>query len=179
MTSMRTVAVIIFVAMAAFFVACFYAGIFDEVGMSVSEQGPYCLVYREHTGPYRDVRFVRIDVCTYLRDRGAAVPARSFVRLLDNPQKVKPENQRSIAGYVTDSLLPNVQPPYKTDIFPRTRAVSAVFPVRSFLSQITGPLKFYPRLFRYCGREKLETNGPVFELYDSAAKKIEYVAPVK
>ena len=95
------------------------------------------------------------------------------------PRTTKPENLRSEAGYITDSLLPDVKLPYRTAVVPRTRAVSGVLPVRSFLSPYVGPLKFYPRLLRYCEREKLELSGPVMEIYDGARKRIEYIAPVK
>jgi hypothetical protein len=57
--------------------------------------------------------------------------------------------------------------------------VSGVFPIRSRLSQFIGALKFYPRLFRYCRREKLEMTGPVLEIYDSLGKRLEYIAPIK
>ncbi len=176
---MRVLAAAVFLALAASFAACFLLGAFDEMALSAGERGPYCLVYREHTGPYRDVRSVPADVGGYLSERHTAVPVRAFARFLDNPRTTKPENLRSEAGYITDSLLPDVKLPYRTAVVPAARAVSGVLPVRSFLSPYVGPLKFYPRLLRYCEREKLELSGPVMEIYDGAGKRIEYIAPVK
>jgi hypothetical protein len=176
---MRILAAAISLALAASFAVCFFIGAFDEMALSAGECGPYCLVYLDHTGPYREVNSVLPDVGRYITSRGIAVPARAFARFLDNPRKVKPKDLRSIAGYITDSLLPDVKPPCKTAVFPATRAVKGVFPVRSFLSKNIGPLKFYPRLLRYCENEKLVMNGPVMEIYDSAGKRIEYIAPVK
>jgi hypothetical protein len=176
---MRIAAVAVGAALAAFFAACLAAGVFDEVVMSVGEQGPFCLVYREHTGPYREVTAVLLDVRRYLKDKRSVTSSKGFARFLDNPQKVSPQHLRSIAGCITDSLLPDVQLPYKTDIFPGTRAVTGAFPVRTFLSQLIGPLKFYPRLFRFLSQEKLQGDGSVMEIYDKAAKKIVYIAPVK
>ena len=55
----------------------------------------------------------------------------------DNPNKVISDSLRSIAGYITDSVLPGVTPPYKTDVFEKTRAVTGVFPILTFMSQFT------------------------------------------
>jgi hypothetical protein len=176
---MRLVGGVLFLLLAAFFIACCYVGVFDEVVMTSGERGPFFLVYREHIGPYREVKFVKAEVARYLAGRHETVPARGFARFLDNPQKVQPENLRSTVGYITDSLLSGVTTPYKTDIFPQTRCVSGIFPIRSRLSQFIGALKFYPRLFRYCRREKLKMAGPVLEIYDSSEKRIEYIAPIK
>jgi AraC family transcriptional regulator len=176
---MRILAAAVVFALAASFIVSFLLGVFDEMALSAGECGPYCLVYLDHTGPYREVNSVLPDIGRYLRNRGVPVPARAFASFLDNPRKVKPGNLRSMAGYITDSLLPDVKPPVKTAVIPATRAVKGVFPVRSFLSKNIGPLKFYPRLLRYCENEKLVMNGPVMEIYDSAGKRIEYIAPVK
>ncbi len=176
---MRIAALAVGAALAAFFAVCLAGGVFDEVVMSAGEEGPFCLVYREHTGPYREVKSVVSDVYRYLKDKRSITSSKGFARFLDNPQKVSPQHLRSIAGCITDSLLPDVQLPYKTDIFPRTRAVTGTFPIRTFLSQFTGPLKFYPRLFRFLSQEKLQADGSMMEIYDKAAKKIVYIAPVK
>jgi hypothetical protein len=176
---MRLVGGVLFLLLAAFFVACYCVGVFDEVAMTAGERGPFFLIYREHVGPYREVKFVKTEVARYLAGRHETIPARGFARFLDNPQKVQPENLRSIVGYITDSILSGVTTPYKTDIFLQTRCVSGVFSIRSHFSQFIGALKFYPRLFRYCRREKLEMAGPVLEIYDGAGKRIEYIAPIK
>jgi len=46
----------------------------------------------------------------------------------DNPNKVISDSLRSIAGYITDSVLPGVTPPYKTDVFERHAPLPACFP---------------------------------------------------
>ena len=176
---MRILAAAIFCALAASFALCFLMGLFDEMPLRTGTTGPYFEIFREHVGPYRTVRQVLPDVAQYLAGRGAAVPARAFARFLDNPRTVKPENLRSTAGFLTDSLLPDVKSPYAAAAVPAFRAVTGSLRVRSFLTRYAGPLKFYPRLLRYCEREKLEMNGPVMEIYDGGKKRIEYIAPVK
>lgn len=179
MTAMRIVIAIVGITCAAFILLCRAAGVFDAVSMQTGEQGPYSLVFREHRGPYRGVKFALLDVYHYLNDKRSIVPQRGFAVFYDNPNKVKPDSLRSIAGYITDSILPGVTTPYKTDVFAKTRAVTGVFPIRTFMSQFTGPLKFYPRLLLYLKQEKLEATGPVMEIYDIGGKKIVYIAPVK
>jgi AraC family transcriptional regulator len=179
MSPKRIVIAIAGITCAVFLLLCWAAGVFDTVDMHAGEQGPYSLVFREHRGPYRGVKLALYDVYHYLSDKRSIVPKRGFAVFYDNPQKVKPDSLRSIAGYITDSILPGVVPPYKTDVFAKTRAVTGVFPIRTFMSQFTGPIKFYPRLLLYLKKEKLEAAGPVMEIYDMAAKKIIYIAPVK
>ena len=179
MTARRIVIAVLGVTCAAFLLVCWAAGVFDAVSMQAGEQGPYSLVFREYKGPYRGVKFALYDVYHYLNDKRSIAPARGFAVFYDNPQKVKPDSLRSIAGYITDSILPGVTPPYKTDVFAKTRAVTGVFPIRTFMSQFTGPIKFYPRLLLYLKQEKLEATGPVMEIYDIGGKKIVYIAPVK
>jgi AraC family transcriptional regulator len=179
MTAMRIVIAILGITCAVFLLMCWAAGVFDTVNMKVAEQGPYSLVFREHKGPYRGIKYALYDVFRYLSDKRSIAPKLGFAIFYDNPQKVKPDSLRSIAGYITDSILPGVTEPYKTDVFAKTRAITGVFPIRTFISQFTGPLKFYPRLLLYLKQEKLEAAGPVMEIYNIAGKKIVYIAPVK
>jgi hypothetical protein len=179
MIARRIVIAVLGVTCALFLLLCRAAGVFDSVSMQTCEQGPYSLVFREYKGPYRGVKFALYDVYHYLKDKRSIAPAKGFAVFYDNPQKVKPDSLRSIAGYITDSILTGVAPPYKTDVFAKTRAVTGVFPIRTFMSQFTGPIKFYPRLLLYLKQEKLEAAGPVMEIYDIGGKKIVYIAPVK
>jgi AraC family transcriptional regulator len=178
MTFMRIVVVVVAIACAVFLGLCICAGVFDTVTMSAGEMGPYCLVYREHRGPYRGVKYAMFDVYKYLEKR-SIVPRTGFAVFYDNPQKVMPADLKSIAGFITDTILAGVAAPYAAGTFARTRAVTAVFPLRSFMSQMTGPVKVYPKLQRFLQENKLESAGPVMEIYDIAAKKIVYIAPVK
>jgi|GEM_PF-3410116 AraC family transcriptional regulator len=176
---MRILAAAIICALAAFFAACYFAGLFDDMTLSTGVRGPYCTVYREHIGPFRQANTVLSDVGGYLADRRIPIPARAFARFLDNPRRVKSQNLRSMVGYITDSLLADVKSPYVAAVIPPVRAVTGVQYARSFLSKYVGPLKFYPRLLRFCKQENLEFNGPVMEIYDASSKKIEYIAPVR
>jgi hypothetical protein len=179
MTFLRIIITVIVIIFAAALAICFAAGVFDRVTLTDGEQGPYNLVFREHRGSYSGVKFALFDVYKFLKEKRSIDPRKGFAVFYGNPRKVKQEDLRCIAGYITDSLITDVGPPYKTEIFQRTRAVTGEFRLRTFMSQMAGPLKFYPRLFRFLKKENRELSGPVMEIYDMDAKKIVYVAPLK
>ncbi len=155
----------------------FIGGVFDQVTFSIQETGPYNLIYKEHKGPYTGIRLVLNDVFKYVVKQKKVRIKQGFAIFYDDPAKVPSDSLRSIGGVITDSL-PEVSAPYKTALFPKTKAVVGVFPIRSFLSYTSGTIKFYPQLQNYLSENKLQSSGPVMEIYDSPARTITYVAPV-
>ena len=176
---MRILAVIIAIALIAFFGLSYVAGIFDKADVTLRDAGPYNLIYREHKGPYKGVRFVRYDMFRFLKEKRSIVPQKGFAIFYDNPRKKNPGGLRSVAGYITDSLLSGVPAPYVTEVFPKTASIVGTFPLRSFMSPMTGPMKFYPEMLMLLSRQKREAAGPVMEIYDVPARKIMYIAPLK
>jgi hypothetical protein len=177
---MRILAVIITVCLAAFFCLSYYAGVLDKADVALSVAcGPYNLIYREHKGPYKGVRVALYDVYRYLSEKRSITPQKGFAIFYDNPRTTKSADLRSIGGYITDSLLANVAAPYSVRVFQRTPAVVGVFPLRSFMSPMTGPMKFYPAMLALLEKTKRTPDGPVMEIYDVPGRKILYIAPVK
>lgn len=176
---MRILGLVIGIALIAFFGLSYYAGVFDKVEVTLADVGPYAAIYREHTGPYREVRFVIRDVYAYLTEKRSISPQKGFAIFYDNPRKTKQQDLRSIGGYITDSLLPAVPVPYATKIFPKTQCMVGTFPLRTFMSAMTGPMKFYPEMMKQLTDRKREMAGPVMEIYDAPSRKIMYVAPLK
>jgi hypothetical protein len=176
---MRILAVVIAVALIAFFAMSYFGGVFDKADVTLSDAGPYNLLYREHKGPYRGVRFVLYDVYRFLKEKRSIVPGKGFAIFYDNPRKKNQNELRSIGGYITDTLLSDVPSPYATEVFAKTQSIVGTFPFRSFLSPMTGPMKFYPEMAKLVLKEKREIKGPVMEIYDISARKIMYVAPLK
>jgi hypothetical protein len=175
----RILAVVIAISLIAFLTLSYYAGLFDKMDITMSEAaGPYNLVFREHKGSYRGVRAALYDVSRYLSEKRSITPRRGFAVYYDNPRKKKQEDLRSIGGYITDSLLSDLPAPFIAAVFPRTRSVMGIFPFRSFLSPMTGPMKFYPEMAKIRIKQKCEMAGPVMEIYDVPAKRIVYIAPV-
>jgi hypothetical protein len=176
---MRIVAVVIGVALLALVIMSYFAGLFDSVKVSMDTTGPYALVYRQHKGPYGGIKFAMYDVFAYCRDNRGFSPKRGFAIFYSDPQIVKPDSLLSDGGYITDTLLTNVPEPYKTSIFTQCKSVTATFPLRSFLSPMTGATMFYPAMVEFLKKENKQVRGPVMEMYDIAAKKIVYIAPLK
>lgn len=180
---MRILAVIIAISLIAFFGLSYYAGIFDKLDASLSAAGPFNLVYREHTGPSRGVRAAQNDVFRFLSEKRSVVSRKAFAEYFYNPGKTKAEELRSIGGYITDSLMSGVPAPFVAEIFPQTLSIVGVFPLRSFMSIMTGPMKFYPKMAEILIKQKREAGrearGPVMEIDDVPAGKIVYIAPLK
>jgi hypothetical protein len=175
----RILGAVIGVALIAFFGLCYFAGVFDKVEVSVADVGPYAVVFRDHTGPYRDIRFVIRDVYGYLSEKRSVFPKKGFALFYDNPRKTKQQDLHSIGGYITDSLLTGVSVPYAVKILPKTESIIGTFPLRTFMSAMTGPMKFYPEMFKLLTEKKREIAGPVMEIYDASSGRIMYVAWLK
>jgi AraC family transcriptional regulator len=176
---MRTIGIIIIVLFIFFLGASFYAGMFDKLSLEVAEVGPYPIVYREHKGPYDGVKFALHDVYRYLKTKRMQWTTKGIAVFCDDPQTVKTQDLRSLAGCVTDTLLTNLDPPYKSQILPKTHAVAGTFRVRSFLSNYTGTRKYYSAKDDFARENKLVLAGPVIELFDMGSRKVFYFAPVK
>lgn len=155
----------------------FIGGIFDSVEFSVQKSGPHNLIYKDHRGPYAGIRIILNDVLKYVVNQKKIRVLQGFAIYYDDPQKVSPDSLRSIAGVITDSLY-SVSDPYKSALFKQTDAVVGVFPIRSFLSYTSGTYKFYSQLQKYVSKNNLNILGPVLEIYDSAKRRITYIAPL-
>jgi hypothetical protein len=176
---MRIIGIIIVILFAFFLGLSFYAGMFDTVSLEIVEVGPYPVVYRDHKGSYDGVKFALHDVYQFLKTKRMQWTTKGLCVFYDNPQSVKSQDLRSIAGCITDTMLTNLQAPYKSQIVPKTRAVVGTFKIRSFLSNFSGTDKFYSKKDNFAKKSNCELAGPVMELFDMSAHKIYYLAPVK
>jgi hypothetical protein len=176
---MRIIGIIIAVLFVCFLALYFFAGMFDAVSLEISEVGPYAIVYKEHTGPYDGLTVTLRDVYGYVTKKRMQWTTKGIEIFYDDPKTVGPRDQRSIAGCVTDTLLTNVAAPYKSQILPKTPAIVGTVRVRSFLSNVFGTQKFYSVKDNFARENKRALAGPVMQLYDMAARKIYYFAPVK
>jgi len=155
-----------------------WAGFFDKVELEEATVGPYHLLYREHRGPYEQVKFVMRDVFLYYRSIYKADPHTGFGLFYDSPGSVPSDSLRSEVGCLTDSLLPSPEEPYMSRTMEPVRALVATFPLRSFFSYMSGVMKAYPALERYLEEEGIEARGPIMELYELRERRIRYLVPV-
>jgi hypothetical protein len=176
---MRTIVIIIIVLFVLFLGTSFYAGMFDKLSLEIAQVGPYPIVYREYKGPYDEVKFALHDVYRYLKTKRMQWTSRGIGIFYDDPRTVKQQDLRGIAGCVTDTLLTNLDTPYKSQILPKTRAIVGTFHIRSFLSNYTGTQKYYSAKESFARENKVVLAGPVIELFDMGARRVFYIAPVK
>ena len=155
----------------------YYAGMFDRVELTRETRGPYQLVYREHHGPYNEVRYVMNTVYRYVRDTLHLKTGTGFAAFYDDPQEGSDSELRSICGVVVDDSVP-ASSPYKSGIFRRTDAVIGTVRLRSFFSYAVGGYRFYAHLRQFTEKHKITRAGPVFELYDMSGRTIQYIAPI-
>lgn len=153
----------------------FQAGIFDSVCFFEETRGPYFLVYKEYKGSYSAVGYRIKDVYQKVKSEKKTDSIKGgFAIFYDNPKDIKSDSLRSICGVFTDSLI-NVDPPYKTTIYKKTKCIVGKFPLRSFFSYMTGLYKFYPALEKYSKNKSLITAAPVMELIDTKSRSIIYI----
>ncbi len=174
---MKIFAIIASVVTGLMLLVAFIGGVFDSVTFFIREAGPYNLVYKEHRGTYSGIRITLNDVFKYVVKQNKERIKQGFAIFYDDPATVSSDSLRSIAGVITDSLL-KVSAPYKSAIYPKTKAVVGEFPIRSFLSYTSGTVKFYPQLQKRLSENQYQLSGPVMEIYDSPRRVITYVAPI-
>jgi hypothetical protein len=167
------------ICLAVILLLAFYAGVFDRVDISVQTVGPFQCVYREHRGKYQGIKYVLKDVYTYLKEEKSIETTVGIAVYYDNPEKVEEDSLRSIGGCLVALPVAGLEEPYRYTKIARTDAVVGTFPIRSFLSYMSGVLKFYPKLEQFTVGEDIEVLGPVMELYDMEHNEIRYIAPMK
>jgi len=160
-------------------VALHYVGAFDKLSMTVRTTDAMHVIYLDHKGPYKDIRFVMRDVYRYCTDKLLMRPTKGIGIFFDNPGTVAQQDLHSQAGFVVYMQPVGVEAPYMTMTIDSMRAIVGEFPIRSMLSNFIGTQKFYSRLIGYSIRRHVSVGSPIMEVYDLDARKIVYIAPVK
>lgn len=154
-----------------------YAGVFDSVTLSCEEVSPKHLIYREHRGSYRGIKFIMNNVYKYVRDSLSLSTDVGFAVFYDNAAKTSEDNLRSLGGIVTNNDSVRAQLPYKTATTLKTNAIVGTYRLRSFFSYLTGSYKFYSKRDKFIIKNELKLKGPVLELYDMTNRQIIFIAP--
>ena len=156
-------------------------GLFSSVNIVEKNVGPYLLVYKKHTGDYKNVGPIMDEIYYDLKNNYAIETTKGFGLYYDNPQEVDKAQLRSIVGCVAEGTsvekLNKLSNKYSIQEYPSSKSVVAEFPYKGKLSIIIGVFKVYPKLAFYIKEHKYHQT-PVMELYDNPNKKIEYVASI-
>jgi len=154
-----------------------YFGMFEEIKISVSREGPFTLVYENHRGSYRETGKIQDKIYNSLKEKQGIDTTRGFGLYFDDPREVKKSELRSIAGCVLDEKdainKKSLKKLYSTGILPEAKYIYTEFPFKNRISIIFSLFRIYPAISEY-----MEKNNyppvPILEIYDVPAKKIRY-----
>jgi len=155
----------------------FQAGLFDRVRLERTTAGPFDQIYREYGGPYQGLRYVMTDVSRYLEDSLGMEADRGF-GVYFHDSAATPGKLTGIAGCLARDPGRPLGGPYRFRRMEAADALVGTFPLRTFMSYMSGFWKFYPALRRYLEKNGCAAAGPVMEVYDLRQRTIMYVAPI-
>jgi len=170
--------VVIVVCLCALAYVLFQGGLFTKVVIQEKEMGPYVLVYKEHIGPYQNIKTVMDDVYYSLLNKDKITTTKGFGIYYDNPKTVPQEKLRSIGGCVIEpsdyDKISQLRTKYLMKEIAQNKALVCEFPFKNSVSIIIGIMKVYPAMNKYIN-EKHHPYKEIMEVYDMSGKKIEYV----
>ena len=151
-------------------------GAFKEVEIIQDEWGNINAIYLEHTGEYHKIAKSIAKVEEWA-EANAIDCAVTFGEYLDNPKETEPDNLRSNAGCLLETL-PNIEIPFKTKKFSKHRALMVNFEG----SPAVGPLKVYPKVNEFALDNQMKFLGNPIEVYTKTSKSeytIKYIFLLK
>jgi hypothetical protein len=158
-----------------------YYGAFATISVTDAQKGPFVLVYKVHTGPYRGTADIQDEVFNTLRTEFSIGTTRGFGLYYDNPENVPQSNLRSIAGCILESKdlakTDAIKAKYKVAQFPQSKVVYTEFPFKGIMSIMVSLSRVYPAIAEYM-KQNNHRNSPIMEIYDIPAGKIKYVVGV-
>ena len=142
-----------------------YLGAFKPVLIAEKNQGPFHLLYKEHTGAYHKIAPTIAEVETWAKSKGLDC-SRTFGEYFDDPRSVDEGRLHSRGGCLLNELPSNLQnelslSEYKTSDLPEKKYVTAVFEG----SPGIGPMKVYPKVEEYFSAKGQKPSGAVMEIY--------------
>jgi effector-binding domain-containing protein len=161
-------------------------GVHKSVEMSLTQEGPYLMLYKEHRGAYHKTAPVIGEVETWAKAHQLDCH-QTFGQYFDHPELVEESRLRSYAGCVVTasqesflSLLEKNPPPpdYKNQSVEKRKYVKAIFSG----SPAIGPWKVYSKAEQYMREGRLVPDGAVIEIYEiqsPEAMTTTYLFPVK
>ncbi len=160
-----------------------WCGLFASITVYERDAGPFVLVFKKHTGDYKNIGPILDEVYYTLRDKHNLDASRGFGLFYDNPQEVEKSDLRSLGGCIVDGLgldelvrqYPEVKATFGVALFPASHSVVAEHPYRGKASVILGVFRVYPRLQQWMKKYR-RPSVPVMEIYDTPGRTITYLA---
>lgn len=161
----------------------FHLGAFKPVEIFKEPRGPYYVIAKKHMGAYHTTVKSIEEVEQFLAEKKISCPL-SFGEYMDDPAKVETERLRSRGGCLYLEPLTLTEPlPSGFEMY-QVEVKDYVVALFDGAPSI-GPVKVYPKVHEYMDKEKLKSDGSVFEVYEILDKdkpnamKTTYMFPVK
>ncbi len=154
-----------------------YLGAFRPVIITQKKAGPFHVVYKSHVGPYHKIVPMIEEVEKWIKEQGQECRL-SFGEYLDDPKQTEEVRLRSNGGCFVDQPLDALPESFEQKTIPEKNYVMAVFEG----SPGIGPLKVYPRVFKFIEEQKLQREEVVMEVYEihsAEAMTTTYYFPLK
>lgn len=155
-----------------------YLGVSQPVTLALQKRGPFTLIYKNHLGPYHTIN-KSIQRVEEWAQRNKIDCTKTFGEYLDDPHSADEDRLRSRAGCLLTADLPSgVTIPEGFE--KETRAESSYVVGQFAGSPAVGPYTVYPKALAMIERERMQSRGPVIEVYEvsSDAFRTEYLFPV-
>jgi hypothetical protein len=179
---MKSILVVIGVALLAIIGYLGYSGMFAKVQFTEQAFGGETLIYEEHIGDYSKVSTVMDELYRRLKEEDSIETEVGFGIYYDKPGEVPKEQLRSEVGCVLPAQFVGraeaLKEKYNVKVYPVRRSVVAELPYRNGTSIMLGVFKAYPALERLV-EEKGYPHHAVMERYDQANKRIQYIMPIE
>jgi len=153
-----------------------YLGISKPVDISVSERGPFFLVYKNHSGAYHQIGAAITAVEKWASDNNMRCEL-TFGEYLDDPAAVDQDRLRSRGGCLFDMKpAANLPADFILEERPRKKYVIGKFEG----APSAGPFKVYPKVQEYIQTQRLKQSGAVIESYLVRGQKVttEFLFPL-
>ena len=159
---------ITFGALAAIAIFVVYrTGYLEPVDIGSGSQGPFVLIYKQHTGPYHKIAPVIDEVERTFKEANIDCPM-AFGRFLHDPNVVPHDRLESHGGCALPTTTNAVEKFAKSNNYQIDRIDKKEYLVATFNgSPSVGPLRVYPEVEAWMNKYGYKNKGPVIELYQT------------
>lgn len=179
---MKTIFVILAIAVVMIVVFLIYMGVFSKVSISEQIKGPYTFAYVEHVGPYHEVGKVMMELDNKMRKLGFNSTDGLGI-YYDDPKKTPKNKLRSEVGSIitVDDMdkIENNRDKLNFKTIEKQKYLVAKFPIKNILSYMLGPMKIYPAFEKHLKDKNIGVPTKGLELYDMTNKTIFFMMEIE
>lgn len=184
MKAARIISALLVLMVALFLISAWRIGILAQPQITERQVGPYYLIYREFTGPYQGIyqALDSLKVAAWFQQSGPSNLTFGFY--LDQPDRIRPDSLRWLAGMVLTQPPERLDSAVKTAMIDRQPALSAQIRNKSRTAALIGPFVIYPKMENFARNHGYQQKpfgfgAGIIELYQGdPGENITYIMPV-